>query len=112
DPVGDVADGCQVVGDEEVGQAEVSLQLYQQVQHLGADGDVERRDRLVADHEGGLEDQGSGDGHPLPLPAGELVRIAADVARVHPAALEHRLHAVAQVRPAHAVRQQRLGHDV
>ena len=47
DRVAHVGDGGEVVGDEEVGQAEPRLQVAQQVEDLGADRDVERRDRLV-----------------------------------------------------------------
>ena len=48
-PIGDVADDGQVVGDEQVGQAELVLQLFEEVDDAGLDADVERRDRLVED---------------------------------------------------------------
>src|SRR6185312_16329173 len=41
DPVGDVTDDVQVVGDEEVGEPELALQLGEEVQDLRLDGDVE-----------------------------------------------------------------------
>ena len=47
--VGDVLDDADVVRDEQVGQAELALQLAQQVQDLRLHRDVERRGRLVAD---------------------------------------------------------------
>ena len=47
DPVGDVADDREVVGDEEIRQAEPLLQLLEQVDDLRLDRDVERRHRLV-----------------------------------------------------------------
>ena len=47
-PVGDVLHHRQVVRDEQVGQPELLLQVLQQVQDLGLDRHVERRDRLVA----------------------------------------------------------------
>ena len=37
---------------------------------------IERRDGFIANQQGGLADQGPGDGDALPLAAGELVRIA------------------------------------
>ena len=49
DAVADVLDDAQVVGDEQVGQAELVLQVLEQVEDLRLDRDVERRDRLVAD---------------------------------------------------------------
>ena len=54
-PVGESADDAEVVADEEVRRAGRGrlLELGEQVQDLGADGDVERRDRLVEDDERG-----------------------------------------------------------
>ena len=79
DPVADVLDDAHVVGDEQVGQAELPLQLLQEVQDLRLDRDVEGRDRLVADDEVRLEGQRAGDPDPLSLAAGEFVRVAAGV---------------------------------
>src|SRR5699024_12195412 len=45
-------------------------------------GNVQRRDRLVADDELGVHGQGAGDAHALPLPARELVRVAVGVLAV------------------------------
>ena len=50
DPVGDVPDHRQVVGDEQVGQPELVLQVLEQVDHAGLDRHVQRRHRLV-EHE-------------------------------------------------------------
>jgi len=62
------------VGDEQISQVELLLQILQQVQHLRLDGHVERGHRLVADDQLRLERQSPGDADPLPLSAGELVR--------------------------------------
>ena len=43
DPVADVLDHAHVVGDEQVGQAELALEAAQQVEDLGLDRDVEGR---------------------------------------------------------------------
>ena len=51
DAVADVADHAEVVGDEQVGQAELALQVREQVEDLRLDRHVERRHRLVADHQ-------------------------------------------------------------
>jgi hypothetical protein len=51
DPVGDVPYDAQVVRDEQHRQAAVADQVRQQVQHLGLDRHVQRRDRLVGHHE-------------------------------------------------------------
>ncbi len=76
DTVGDVAHHRQVVGDKNVSEAKPLLQLHKQIDDLGLDRNVEGGDRLVADHQTGLQGQGAGDADALALPAGELVRIA------------------------------------
>ena len=48
DAVRDVLHDRQVVRDEQVGEVELLLQVLEQVEDLGLDRDVERRDRLVA----------------------------------------------------------------
>ena len=72
----------EVVGDEEVGQAELLLQLLQQVDDLRLDRHVERRHRLVADDEVRLDRERAGDADALALAAGELVRVAVGEVRV------------------------------
>jgi hypothetical protein len=65
------------VADEEVGEAELVLEIEQEVQDLGLDRLVEGGDRLVQDDELGLERQGAGDVSPAGRwPARELVRVA------------------------------------
>ena len=49
-------------------------------------GHVERGGRLVADHQRHLPGEGPGDGHPLLLPAGELVRQLVEQFLRHPGA--------------------------
>ncbi len=77
--VRDVAHHAEVVRDEEIGQAELGLQVVQQVQHLGLDRHVERRHRLVGHQQARVEHQGPRDRDALALAAGEHVRIAVGV---------------------------------
>ena len=74
DPVPQVADDGEVVGDEQVRHAGALLDLPEQVQHPRLGRQVQRRDRLVADDQPGVEGERAGDGDPLPLAAGELPR--------------------------------------
>ena len=67
DPVGDVADDADVVGDEDVGEAELVLQVLEQVDDLRLDRDVEGGDRLVGDDQLRLYRQGPRDADPLAL---------------------------------------------
>ncbi len=92
DPVGDVAHDGQVVRDEDVGQPELVLQVLEQVDDLGLDRHVERRDRLVADDQLRAQRDGPGDTDALALAAGELVRIAVEVFRVQPDSGHQVLH--------------------
>jgi hypothetical protein len=81
DAVADVLDHAEVVGNEEVGQAEAVLQVLEQVEHLRLDRHVERGDRLVADDEVGLYGKRARDADSLALAAAELVRVARGVIR-------------------------------
>ncbi len=74
--VADPFDHRHVVGNEQVGQAERILQIEHQVDDLGSYRDVERRDGLVGDDDPGPQRQRARQCDPLPLAAGELVRIA------------------------------------
>ena len=92
DPVRDVAYDGQVVRDHHVGQVELLLEVLEQVDHLGLDGDVERGDRLVGHDQLRLERERAGDADALALAAGELVRVAVVVLRVQPDGLQQVLH--------------------
>ena len=84
DPVGDVLNDRQVVRDEEIGQVELGLQALEQVDDLGLDRDVEGRNWLVANDEGGVDRQRAGDADPLSLASRELMGVAVGEPRVHP----------------------------
>ena len=51
----DEAHDVEIVRDEHVGEAELVLQVDQQIEHLRLDRFVERRDRLVEQHEARLQ---------------------------------------------------------
>ena len=75
DPVGDVAHDPEVVGDEEVGDLLLRLELDEQVEDRRLDGDVERRGRLVADDELRVAGKRPGDREALLQPARQLPRL-------------------------------------
>ena len=66
----------EIVGDEEVGEAELGLQVLEQVDDLRLNRDVECGDGLVAHDEARPKSERPRDADALPLPAGEFVRIA------------------------------------
>ena len=75
DAVADMGDDREIMRDEQIGEAVLALQVDQQIDHLGLDRDVERRDRLVAHDQARPERQRARDADALPLAAGELMRI-------------------------------------
>ena len=77
DPVGDVPRQPEVVGDHEDAEAELLAQLEQQRQDLAADRGVEAGDGLVGDQQlAAARASAPAISDPLPLAAGELVRVA------------------------------------
>src|SRR5579871_169087 len=77
DAVTQVAHHGHGMRDEEVGKAEVALELFEQVYDLRADADVERGDGLVTNYEFWAQDQRAGNADALTLASGKFVRIAA-----------------------------------
>ena len=72
-------DHGQVVGNEQVSQPKLGLQILQQIDHLGLHRYVQGRHRFVADDEFGLDRQGAGNANALALAARKLMRIALGV---------------------------------
>ena len=83
-PVAHVLDDGEVVGDEEVGEAELALQVLEEVDDLGLDRDVQGRHRLVADDQRRPEGQRAGNPDALALAAREFRGEAVVVLRVEP----------------------------
>ena len=74
DVVADVLDHPEIVGDEQVAEAEIVLQPAQEVEDLCLYRDVEGGDGLVAAEEFRAAGERAGDGDALALAAGKLVR--------------------------------------
>ena len=81
DPGGHVARHAEVVGDEQIGEIELCLEVEQKPQHPRLDRHVERRGRLVQDDHVRLGRQRSREGSALALPSRERCRIAVHVFR-------------------------------
>jgi hypothetical protein len=82
DAATDVFDDCEIVSNEQVGEAELALQVLQQVDNLRLHGDIEGAHRLVADDEFWFNGQGASDADPLALATAELVWVAVRVGGV------------------------------
>ena len=76
--VGDATDDAEIVGDEQHAHPEPRANVGEQRQDLRLHGDVERRGRLVGDQQIRLVGERHRDHHALPLPAGQLMRIAGE----------------------------------
>ena len=67
-PVADMLHHLQIMGDEEIGEVEASLEITQEINDLSLDGHVESAYRLVADEKPRLHREGPRDADPLALP--------------------------------------------
>ena len=79
-----VQDGREVMGDEQITETQLLLQVLQQIHNLGADGDIQRRNWFVEDDKTGVQRQGSGNGDALSLSAAEFMREEIDGAGIEP----------------------------
>src|SRR5699024_4546527 len=109
--VGYLADDGEIVGDEEVGQAEAVAQVLEQVDDTGLNGHVEGGDRLVEDLQLRVRERRPGDADALALTAGELVRIAFGHRGVESDEFEHLGHLVIAFSGGDSVHGQGLGDD-
>ena len=82
DAAADVLDEPQIVGDEQIRQAEALLQVHQQVDDLRLHRHIERRHRLVENHERRVQGERTRQADALPLAAAEFMRIALEMSRV------------------------------
>ncbi len=73
-PVGDVTDHGEVVADEEHGKSATIAQIRQEVEYLCLHGHVEGGNRLVAQQDVGLQNEGACEDNALPLATGQLRR--------------------------------------
>src|SRR4051794_17156555 len=113
DPVTHPPDDSKIMGDEEVREPELVLEVLEEVEDLGLDRDVERRDRLVTHDQLRVQGQCTGDADALPLPPGELVRVAIDEVGTEPDDVEQPLGGLApRLSCPELVDDQRLGDDV
>jgi hypothetical protein len=113
DAIGDVLDHVQVVRDEDVRQRQLGLEILEQVEDLGLDGLVERRDGLVEHEELGIEHERARDVHPLALASRQFVRVARAVEPgIEADALEEAPGAGARLAAGRAVHEQAERHRV
>ena len=81
DPVGDVFDHAQVMGDKQICTVCLILNILHQVYNLGLNGDVQSGDALVCNDQLGIHNQRSRNSDTLTLSAGKLMGITRGVFR-------------------------------
>ena len=91
------------MSDEQVRQAKLGLQVVQQLEDLGLDGNVERRHWLVEHDQARFNGQRAGDPDPLALASAELVRIAGNCIHREPYQLQELLDPLAALFLRHQV---------
>src|SRR6185295_3948963 len=67
----------QVMSNEQIGEPELGLQILQDIQDLGLNGNIQRGNWLVTNNEFGAEGQRTGNPDSLSLTAGKFMRITA-----------------------------------
>jgi hypothetical protein len=72
-PISDVLDHSQVVGNEQIGQTELGLEIKQNVEDLRLNRNIQSRHSFVGHNEFSIHCQGSGDADALTLTAREFV---------------------------------------
>ena len=102
----------EIVGDEQIGQPQLLLQVLQNIHHLRLHRDVQRRERLIAQHKFGTHGQRAGNTDALALPAAELMRKPLKVFLLKPHFVEQRFRPFALFFTAVAVDLHRLGHQL
>jgi hypothetical protein len=82
DLIGEMYGHGEIVGDEEIGEAELGLEVEEEIGDLGLDGTVEGRESFVEEKELRFESEGASEGEALLLAATELVsRLVGRIAR-------------------------------
>ena len=103
------------MGDVQHSEVLAVAQVAEQVEHAEPDRHVEHRHRLVGEQHPGPHGQRPGDRHPLPLPAGQLVRelVQVGVARGERDAFKQAADLLVEpVSPGELVHEQRPGQVV
>jgi hypothetical protein len=83
------------VRNEEIGEAEIALQLLQKIHDLCSDADIESGDRFVGDDELRPQGESAGNADALALASGKLVRVTRHGGFIHAHGTQKLAHALA-----------------
>ena len=92
DTAAEPAHDVQIVGNKEDGHLLFGMQLQKQVQNLGLDRHIKRRNRLIRDHQARIHEKGHADADALFLTARKLSRMARRKGLIQSDIFKHFLH--------------------
>ncbi len=102
----------QIVGDKQIGQPQLLLQILKDVHHLRLHRNIQRRQRLIAQDKLRAHRQRPGNADPLALAAAELVREALKMFLLEPHLVEQGFGSLPLLLAAVAVDLHRLRHQL
>ena len=114
DAIGNMAHHQQIVGNEQVGQIQLILQVVKHIDDLRLNGHVQRRYRFIANDELRVHRERAGNADALALTAGKFVRIARSVLGIQPDVAQQLQNALLAFLfiGAQVMHIQRFAHDV
>ena len=71
-----MTDHREVMSDKEISEIKLCLEIFEEVDNLGLNRDIERRDGLIAYNKTGSDGEGAGNPESLALTSAELMGIA------------------------------------
>src|SRR5690554_575619 len=89
-----MAHHAQVVSNKQISQSKLLLQFFQQVDDLSLDGNIQRRNGLIADDKFGPQSQGAGNSNALALATRKFVWIPVDKVRIQTDHAQQLTHAL------------------
>jgi hypothetical protein len=104
---------AEIVSDKKVRKTELRLQIEKQIENLGLDRDVKRRNRFVGDDQSRMKRQRSGDANSLSLPTAKRVGKPIHILRAQTNQLQQLGNAGHPlVTASDAVHEQRFANDI
>jgi hypothetical protein len=79
DPIRNMLNNQEVVSNKEIGELQFALKLFEGIENLSLDRNVEGGDRFIANNEFRIEGEGAGDADALTLTTAEFVGVTGGV---------------------------------
>jgi hypothetical protein len=79
--IADMLDHGKIVGDEQVGESECLLKIFEKIDHLALNGDIQGGDWFIGHYQLRVQGQSTSNTDTLTLTAGKLMGISSHVVR-------------------------------